>query len=113
MARAPRAGQPDMGEAALLLEPGAAALVERALVREQPFLPAGQEDGVELEALGGVQRHQADALGGVALVRLHDERDVLEEARRSGNSSIERTSSFRFSSRPAASAERSFCHMSV
>jgi hypothetical protein len=29
------------------------------------------------------------------------------------NSSIERMSSFRFSSRPGASAERSFCHISV
>ena len=29
------------------------------------------------------------------------------------NVSIERTSSFKFSSRPAASAVRSFCHMSV
>src|ERR1700732_4149635 len=32
---------------------------------------------------------------------------------RFSNSSIERTSSLRFSSRPAASAERSFCHISV
>ena len=29
------------------------------------------------------------------------------------NSSMERTSSFRFSSRPGASAERSACHISV
>ena len=77
---APGAGEPDMGEAALLLEAGAAALVEGALVREQALLPAGQEHGVEFEALRGMQRHEADALGRVALVRLHDERDVLEEA---------------------------------
>ena len=42
-----------MGEAALLLEAGAALIVERALVRKQAFLPAGQEHGVELEPLGG------------------------------------------------------------
>src|SRR3954469_1299274 len=34
--------EPDMGEAALLLEPGTALVVERALMREQAFLPAGQ-----------------------------------------------------------------------
>src|SRR5262249_10993258 len=44
---AARAREPDMGEAALLLEPGAALVVERALVRKQAFLPAGQEHGVE------------------------------------------------------------------
>src|SRR6185437_11964864 len=47
-----RAGQADMRQAALLLEAGAAALVERALVGEQAFLPAGQEYGVEFESLG-------------------------------------------------------------
>src|SRR5690606_7643341 len=40
-----RARQPDIGEAALLLQPRAAALVERALVGKKPFLPAGQEHG--------------------------------------------------------------------
>ena len=53
---------PDIGEPPLLLEAGAAVLVERALVREQAFLPAGQEHGVELEPLGAVQRHDGDAL---------------------------------------------------
>ena len=46
-----------MGEPALLFEAGAALLVERALVRKQAFLPAGQEHGVEFEPLGRVQRH--------------------------------------------------------
>ena len=46
------AGDADIGEAALFLEAGAAAFVHRALGGEQAFLPAGQEDGVELEALG-------------------------------------------------------------
>ncbi len=49
-------------------------------MREQPFLPARQEHDVELEALGGVQRHQRDAVAVVALLGVHDQRDVLEEA---------------------------------
>ena len=49
---AARAGDADMGEAPLFLEPGFALVVEGALVREQPFLPARQEHGVELEPLG-------------------------------------------------------------
>ena len=53
----------DMGEAALLLQAGAALLVERALVREQAFLPAGQEHGVEFQTLGGMQRHDRDRVG--------------------------------------------------
>jgi hypothetical protein len=43
-----------MGEAALLLQAGAAVLVQRPLAREQALLPAGQEHGVEFQALGGV-----------------------------------------------------------
>ena len=46
------AGDADIGEAALFLEAGAALLVERALVREQAFLPAGQEDRAEFQPLG-------------------------------------------------------------
>ena len=69
-----------MGEAALLLEAGAALVVERALVREQAFLPAGQEHGVELEPLGGMQRHDRDGVAAFALVGVHHQRDVLEEA---------------------------------
>ena len=60
------AGDADIGEAALLLEAGAALLVERALVGKQAFLPAGQEDGAELQALGGVERHDVDAVVGLA-----------------------------------------------
>ena len=101
---APRAREADMREAALLLQPGAALIVERALVRQQAFLPAGQEHGVELEPLGGMQGHDRDGFGAFALVGVHHQRNVFEEAARFSNSSIERTSSFRFSSRPAASA---------
>ena len=69
-----------MGEAALLLEAGAALVVERALVRKQAFLPAGQEHGVEFEALGRVQRHDVDRVGVGALLVVHHQRDVLEKA---------------------------------
>src|SRR6478672_7954283 len=46
----PGAGQRDIGEAALLLETGEAAFVERALRGEHAFLPAGEEDEREFEA---------------------------------------------------------------
>src|SRR6478752_1968015 len=52
-----RAREADMREAALFLQACAAALVERALMRKQAFLPAGQEHAIEFEALGGMQRH--------------------------------------------------------
>ena len=69
-----------MREAALFLEARAAALVERALMRKQAFLPAGQEHGVEFQPLGGMQRHDVDGLLGLRAVAVHHQRDVLEEA---------------------------------
>src|SRR3977135_1050611 len=80
--RARRAGwgRPRMGESALLLEAGAALVVERALVRDEAFLPAGQEYGVELEPLGRVHGHDPDGFAAFAPVGVHDKRDVLEEA---------------------------------
>jgi hypothetical protein len=48
-------------------------------MREQAFLPARQEHGVELEPLGGVQGHDRDRVGISAAVRIHHQRDVLEE----------------------------------
>src|SRR6266699_1550184 len=77
---AARARNPDMGEAALLLEAGAALVGERALMRKQAFLPARQEHGVELESLGGMQGHDRDRFGVGRAVGIHDQRDVLEEA---------------------------------
>ena len=56
------AGDRDVGEAAFLLEAGEAAFVERALRGEHAFFPAGEVDDVELEALGGVDGHDRDAL---------------------------------------------------
>src|SRR5579883_518140 len=47
-----RARQPNMGEPALLLEPGTTLIIQCPLAGKQPFLPAGQEHGVELQYLG-------------------------------------------------------------
>ena len=69
-----------MGKTPLLLEAGAALVVERALAREQAFLPAGQEHGVEFEPLGGMHGHDRDRFAGLAAVGVHHQRDVLEEA---------------------------------
>ena len=113
-AAAPRAGDRDIGEAALLLEAGEAAFVERALRREHAFFPAGEIDGVELEALGGVDGHDRDAVALARFVIVHDQADMLEEARRANSySSIARVSSARFSRRPALSAERSAWSIAV
>ena len=101
---AARPRQPDMGEPPLLLEPGAALLVERALVREQAFLPAGQEHGVEFQPLGGVQGHDRDRVGVLGRSRSMTSEMCSRKPCRFSNSSIERISSLRFSSRPAASA---------
>ncbi len=102
-----------MREPALFLQPGAALIVERALVRKQAFLPAGQEHGIEFEPLGRMQGHDVDRVGLGRLLVVHHQQDVSRKPCRFSNSSIERMSSLRFSSRPAASAERSFCHISV
>ena len=69
-----RPGQADIGEPPLLLQRLHPALVQRALVGEQPLLPARQEHGVELQPLGAVQRHQADAVAFGVLVVLHHQR---------------------------------------
>src|SRR5690606_27173080 len=45
----PRPRQADMGKPPLLLEPGAALVVQRTLMRQQPFLPARQKHRVELK----------------------------------------------------------------
>ena len=76
-----RPGQADVGEAAFLLQPGGAAVIQRPRVREQPFLPPGQEHGVELQPLGAVQRHQIDLVGDAGVVVFHHQADVLEELR--------------------------------
>ena len=77
----PRPRDADVGETALLLEASLTVLIHGALVREQALLPARQIDGVELEPLRRVQRHQADAVAVLRLVGIHDQGDVLEEGR--------------------------------
>src|SRR5690606_23791190 len=47
----PRAGDADIGEAALFLQRLDAVLLERALMRKQPFLPAGKKDNVIIQPL--------------------------------------------------------------
>ena len=79
VASAPGARNRDIGEAAFLLEAGKAAFVERALRGEHAFFPAGEIDGVELQALGGVDGHDRDALALPRLVIVHHQADMLEE----------------------------------
>ena len=73
LARFRRPRQSDMSEPPLFLEAGAARFVEAALMRQEAFVPAGQEHGVEFQPLGGVQRHQADAVGTFFGLRVHHE----------------------------------------
>jgi hypothetical protein len=54
-------------------------------VREDAVLQPGEEDDRELQALGGVQRHQGDhtlvvRIVGGDLVGVGDQRDLLQEA---------------------------------
>src|SRR5688572_22111813 len=76
---AARARQPDMGEAALFFQPGAALVVQRALARKQSFLPAGQEHVVELQTLCRMQRHQRHRVVERAVLAVHDQGNVLEK----------------------------------
>src|SRR5437879_3748813 len=77
---AARTRETHMGQAPLLLETGPALIVQCTLMREQPILPARKENGIEFETFGGVQRHDRDRLA-LALFGIHDQRDMLEEAR--------------------------------
>ena len=73
------AGQADIGEASLLLQPGLAVLLEGAVVGKQAVLPAGQKDQIELQPLGAVQGHDADLVLAAALIGLHHQRHMLQE----------------------------------
>ena len=76
-----RPGKPDMRQPAFLLQAGAPLIIQCALVREEPFLPAREKDCFELQPLGGMQRHDRHRLAAFALLRVHHQRNVLEEAR--------------------------------
>src|SRR5262249_46809405 len=71
------AGHADVAEAALFFEQ--IGFIDRAAVREQAVLQAGEKYQRELEALGIVQRHQRDRRLFVVGVSVGDERGVIEE----------------------------------
>ena len=80
-----RPGHADVAEPPLLVEAGGALggrLVLRPgpLVRQGPVLQAGQEHRLELQPLGGVQRHERHAPLRRLGVGLAEERDLLQEA---------------------------------
>ncbi len=49
-------------------------------MRQKPLVPAGEEHGVEFEPLGGMERHQIDAVVALFGLRIHDQGHMLEEA---------------------------------
>ena len=73
-----RAGEADVGEPPLLLQPLLAVLVEAALAGKDALLPAGQEDQRELQPLGGVQGHDPHRVLALAAVEIEHQGDVLE-----------------------------------
>src|SRR3546814_8610061 len=73
------AGDRDIGEAAFFLEAGGAAFVHRTLRGEDAVFPAGEENMIELEPLGGVDRHDRHGFGLVVIVAVHNEADMFEE----------------------------------
>ena len=79
-ASAPGARDRNVSEAALFLEAGKAAFVERPLGWKHPFFPTGQVDSVELEAFRGVDGHDGDPVALARLVIVHDQADVFQKA---------------------------------
>ena len=74
----PRAGDGDISEASLLLDP--VEFRHAVFVRKQPLLQPGDEDGMKLEALRRMDGHQLQCrppLGSLGLARL--ERGMREE----------------------------------
>ena len=77
-------GQADIGQPPLLLEPGEATVIERALIWKQALLPSRQKDEVKLQSLRRMKRHDRNARALVAAVDVHDQRDVFEKRRKIG-----------------------------
>ena len=73
------AGEADIGEAALFLQPGTAIVIKRALVRKQALLPARQENRLELQPLGPMQRHDRHTLAAIGIALVHHQRNMFEE----------------------------------
>ena len=48
-------------------------------MRKKTVFPTGQEDGLKLQPLGRMQRHQVDHVLAVIAVAVHDQRDVFKE----------------------------------
>ena len=85
MALAARPRQADIGEAALLLEAGAAALVERALVAGTgPSSQPGRKTVSNSRPLAACRVMRLTRSSLSPSFGVHDERDVLEEARQVG-----------------------------
>ena len=75
-----RTGDADIGEPPLFLEADGAILVDGPLAREDALFPAGKEDGVELQPLGRVKRHQHDLALLAVSITVHHQRDMLDKA---------------------------------
>ena len=68
-----------MREPALLLQPGAALVVERALVRNRPSSQPGKNTVSNSSPLADVQGHDVDGVGLGGLLVVHHQRNVLEK----------------------------------
>ena len=77
-------GDAHIGEASLLFEPGAATFIQRTLVGEQSLLPPRQEDRIEFETLGRMQRHDRHARARVLVIDIHHQRNMFEEPAKIG-----------------------------
>ena len=75
----PRPRNCDVSQPALFLERGQPAFVHRPLRGEYAFLPADQIDVVELQPLGGVDRHDRQFFGVAGGVIVHHQTDVFEK----------------------------------
>ena len=74
-------GDGNVGEAALLVDVVRPRVVLHAAVRKHVLFHAGDDDALELEALGGVDRHERDRPSlGLDLVGVAAKRHPLEEA---------------------------------
>ena len=71
--------QPHIGQAAFLLQPVIAAFVQRQLVGEYGFLPAGQKGQVKLQPLGRMQGHDGNSRLGLVLFIAQHQRDMLKK----------------------------------